>query len=341
MKLRITALLLIVAATLPLCATDLGASHVLIPIAGRTAGAYGSQWRTDLAVTNLEARPVSIVVTFQASATDRSFTSTTLPANGTLLLEDVVRTTFMRDSGTGMLRVSSAMQGARFVARAYVYNRGNVQGEYGQNVPGVPLDALTREHVLGGVSGSNGRRTNIGIANPWLVPATLILTLHGGEGEVLGTQYRTVHASEVLQINDVFAAFGAAPAAEASVRLQSNVTVYAYASVVRADSGDAVFVPGSGIGVRMSSSVAPRCAEPASLNLVPAGEQAAEGWIVLLRPETSLDYIRTVMPARYGYTIANLYEAMAAFSAELTAEQIAGLRCEGTVLMIEQNAIVP
>lgn len=346
MTLRLLALILLFAFGSPLCAMDMGGSNMLIPIAGRTAGAYGSEWRTDLVITNLQAQPAPVVLTFYASASDRSFLSTTLPGGGTLVLEDVVRTTFLRDSGLGMLRVSSAQQSARFVARAYIYNRGqrlgeSVQGEYGQGVPAVPLDALTREHVLSGVTAMNGRRTNIGVANPWLVPATLILTMHGRNGELLGTLYRTVPSSEVLQLNDAFAAFGVAPVAEASVRVRANVGVYAYASIVRADSGDAVFVPGSGINVRTSSDVAPQCAEPASLNLARAGIEPAEGWIVILQDDTPPDYITNVLPARYGFTPSTVFEAMPGFAAELTPQQIAALRCDSTVLMVEQNVVVP
>jgi len=337
----VLALLFLFAIATSLCATDMGASNVLIPIAGRTAGAYGSEWRTDLVITNLEPQPAPVILTFYASASDRSFLSTTLPGSGTLVLDDVVRTTFLRDSGLGMLRVSSAQVGARFVARAYIYNRGNAQGEYGQGVTAVPLDALTADHVLSGITASNGRRTNIGVTNPWLVPATLILTLHGRDGQLLGTLYRTVPASEVLQLNDAFVAFGVAPVAEASIRVQASVGVYAYASIVRADTGDAVFVPGSGISVRTSSTVAPQCAEPASLNVARPGVEPDEGWIVLLQPDTPADYIANVLPARYGYTPTMVYDAIPGFAAELTPQQIASLRCESTVLMVEQNVVVP
>ncbi|HEX8411006.1 MAG TPA: hypothetical protein VF883_19230 [Thermoanaerobaculia bacterium] len=341
MTLRLLALIFFFAFSNPLCAMDMGGSNMLIPIAGRAAGAYGSEWRTDLVITNLEPRPAPVILTFYANAADRSFVSTTLPGSGTLVLEDVLRSAFLRDSGMGMLRVSSAQQSARFVARAYIYNRGNGQGEYGQGVTAVPLDALTGDHVLSGVTAMNGRRTNIGVANPWLVPATLTLTLLGRDGEVLATLYRTVPSSEVLQLNDAFAAFGVAPVVEASVRVQANVAVYAYAAIVRADSGDAVFVPGSGVSVQTSSTVAPQCAEPASLNLAGPGAQPGQSWIVLLQPDTPADYIANVLPARYGYEPKSVYEAISSFVAELTPHQIAALRCDSTVLMVEQNAEVP
>lgn len=341
MTLRVLALLLaFFLATVPLCAADMGGANVLIPIAGRTAGAYGSEWRTDLVITNLEPQAAPIHITFHASATDRSFTSVTLPGNGTLVLDDVVRTTFLRDSGLGMLRVNSAQAGARFVARAYIYN-SSANGEFGQGVTAVPLDALTSEHVLSGVTSSNGRRTNVGVANPWLVPATLILTLQGRDGQELGKLYRTVPASEVLQLNDVFAAFNVAPEAEASVRVTANAGIYAYASVVRADTGDAVFVPGSGVAVSPSAAITPQCSEPASLNVARPGTEPAEGWIVILQPDTPADYIANVLPARYGYTLTSLYETLPGFAAELTPQQIASLRCESSVLMVEQNVVVP
>ena len=339
MNLRVLALLLIAIFAPPLCAADMGGANVLIPIAGRTAGAYGSQWRTDLVIANLQPQATSIHITFYASATDRTFTSMTLPGNGTLVLEDVVRTTFDRDSGMGMLRVNSAQSGASFVARAYIYNT-SASGEFGQGVGAVPLDALTREHVLSGVTAENGRRTNIGIANPWLVPATVILALHGRNGEELGRVYRTVPASEVLQLNDVFNLFNVPPSAEASVRVIANVGVYAYASVVRGDTGDAIFVPGSGVNLSTNSIITPQCSEPASLTVARPGTEA-KGWIVLLQDETPSSYVTNVLAPRYGFTPDMVYEAVPGFAAELTAQQIASLRCESSVLLLEQNAMVP
>lgn len=320
---------------------DLAGPNVLVPIAGRTTGAVGSRWQTDLVITNLEPQAVPLVLTFYGPDDQRVFTTLSLAGRGTVVLDDVLAKTFQLPAGLGMIRVSSAREGARVTARAYVLNRGGAGGEYGQGVPAMPVDALTNDHVLSGITASGGRRTNVGIANPWTVPASVTLNLYGAAGESRGQLFRIVPALEVLQINDVFAAFGVPPAEEASVRVTAQVGVYAYASVVRNDTGDAVFVPGTGVGVRTSSEVPPRCAEPASLSTAKPGQQPAEGWIVLMKPETSIDFIANVLPALHGYTLTSLYDMLPGFAAELTPRQIAALRCEASVLFIEQNLVVP
>ena len=338
---RFLLLSLLLGVALAAQAADLGGSNVLVPIAGRTTGSFGSQWQTDLVVTNLEPAAVPLVLTYYGPGDEQSFTTMSLEGRGTLVLDDVLWQTFRVSSGLGMIRVSSAMTEARFTARAYVVNRGHGAGEYGQGVPAIPVDALTREHVLSGVTATGGRRTNIGIANPWGVPATVTLTLHGAAGETLGRLHRLVPAFEVLQINDVFGAFGAAPLPQGSVRVTSQVSVYAYASIVRNDTGDAVFVPGTGVGVSLVSTVAPRCADPAPLGVARPGQQPAEGWIVVMKEGTGIGYIRDVLPARHGYTLTTVYETLPGFAAELTQQQIAALRCDGTVEFIEQNVVVP
>lgn len=341
MKSRVFLLLVVAAAvTLSARATDLAGSNVLIPIAGRTAGAFGSQWQTDLVVTNLESEPLPLVLTYYGENGERTFTTSTLWGNGTIVLEDVLDRAFRVSQGTGMIRVSTARENARFTARATIANRGE-SGEYGQGIPGVPVDALATEHALSGITATSASRTNLGVANPWQVPASVTLTLHGPAGQQLGRIHKIVPALEVLQINDAFAAFGAEPVAEASVRVSSQVGVYAYASIIRNDSGDAIFVPGTGLGAQPEADVAPRCAEPASLTRARKGQQASEGWIVILKPETDVNYMLNVLPQRFGYELMGVYDQLPGFAAELTGAQLAGLRCEGSVLFIEQNVVAP
>lgn len=338
MRSRVLLLLVAAFAALSVHAADLAGSNVLVPIAGRTNGAFGSQWQTDLVVTNLDAGTVPLELTYYGAGGERMSTTATLWGNGTMSLEDVLFRAFRVSEGTGMIRVSSSREGARLTARAYVVNRGDT-AEYGQGVPGVPVDALATEHVLSGIVATQARRTNLGVSNPWLVPASVTLTLYGPAGQELGVLHRIVPALEVLQVNDAFAAFGAEPAAEASVRVTSQVGVYAYASIVRSDSGDAIFVPGTGLGAQPVADVAPRCAEPASLAAAQKGQHATSEWIVIMQPDTSADTIMNVLPEKYHYPVVDVYHELPGFAAELTPQQIAAMRCESGVLFLQQNVV--
>jgi len=337
MKLRTLLLLLAVALTGSVHAADLAGANLLIPIAGRTGGAFGSQWQTDLVITNLDKDPVPVALTFYGAGGERVSMTTTLWGYGTMTLDDVLFEAFHMPAATGMIRVSSTREGARVTARATVVNRRDT-GEFGQGVQGVPVDGLATEHVLSGIASSDARRTNLGIANPWALPASVTLTLHDTAGQELGTLHRLVPAFEVLQINDAFAAFGAAPSSEASVRVTSQVGVYAYASIVRNDSGDAVFVPGTGIGGD-AAPVAPRCAEPASLIAAKADPETAGGWIVMMQSDASFDDIMNGLPAKHGYALMNVYDELPGFAADLTPQQVAALRCEASVLFLQRNLV--
>lgn len=276
--------LLLLAVLLLVPATAHAGANLIVPVSGRQAG---------LVVTNLEPREVPLVLTYYGHDGNRAFATASLAGRGTLAIGDV-------PAGAAMIRVSSAMDGARVTAA------------YGA-LPAIPVDALPTEHVFA----TGGRRTVVGVANPWPVPATITLTLHGAGGQELGRLHRLVPAMDVLQLDEV---------AAASVAVTSQVGVYAYAA------DDAVFVPGTGVAVS-SPAITPPCAEPASLGFA---KQPAGGWIVVMKPETAVEYIQTVLPARHGYTVMSLYESLPGFAAELTPQQLAALRCDGAVELIEQ-----
>jgi hypothetical protein len=335
--LTITLVLSALATAAPVAAHDLGGNNLIIPIVGRTPGGFGTQWRTDLVVTNLEAEPLVIYVTLHHGT--YTFTALNLPAYGTLQIDDVVGY-LGRDNTSGILRVSSGGAHRRFIARAYVYNRGNPAGEFGQGVPAVPIDSLTQEHVLSGIVGLGGRRTNVGVANPWPTEADVILTMHGADGELIGQAAHTVAPLAVLQINDVFAAMGVVPEPSPSLRIHSSVSVYPYASIVRNDTGDAVFVSGSGIHLA-DTGPATACSEPAPIVRPYRDEPEAEESIVVLQPGTSRTYVTNTIAYRHSLTIGEYFDDVPAFRALLTQTQISTLRCESVVALIRRDGVLP
>jgi hypothetical protein len=335
--LTIAFLLSVLSTAAPVAAHDLGGNNLIIPIAGSAPGAFGTQWRTDLVVTNLEAEPLVIYVALHDGT--YTFTALNLHAFGTLQIDDVIGY-LGRSNTSGILRVSSGGAHRRFIARAYIYNRGNPAGEFGQGVPAVPIDSLTQEHVMGGIVGLGGRRTNVGVANPWPTPADVILTMHGADGELLGQVAHTVAPFRVLQINDIFSAFSVIPEPSPSIRVHSSVSVYPYASIVRNDTGDAVFVPGSGVRLA-DTGPATACGEPAPIVRPYRDEPEAEESIVILQPGTSRTYVTNTIAHRHGLTIEEYFDDVPAFRAVLTPAQLATLRCESVVAQIRRDGALP
>lgn len=321
-----------------------GSQEVLIPVVARTPGAYASEWRTDLYLTNPDYRgnSIPVAIIFAPNEGAVQVAGADLLPRQTVILRDVLRDTFHMERGSGLIRVQSLNPSAGVIARARIYNIGGAHGEFDQSVPGYPTDSLRRKHLLTGLSGVAGNRTNVGISNPWSVPANFSISLFDASGDFRGSFSTSVPAHGVRQFNDIFTEMGKEPFDGATVEVDAAFGVYVYASVVRSDSGDATFVPGSGIAFGNELLLPTGCANPAPVNLTPPGAQEASGWIVVFRndvedPETLAQQIA----AQYRFTITSIYkDAFKGFSADFSDETLAEIRCLYSVAWISQNSVV-
>jgi len=78
------------------------------------------------------------------------------------------------------------------------------------------------------------------------VAATATVTLHAGDGTVLGTTSRGVGPHEPVQINDIFSAVGAPHTKNLAgwAEIVSDRPIYSYATVIDNQSADSIFIPG-------------------------------------------------------------------------------------------------
>lgn len=222
------------------------AGEIFIPATYRGEGAAGSLWRTEIVVSNISKypviEPVQATVTLHIPGVLPMSIPMLLSPDEVIAVPDALFNWFGVISGGGLVRISWDEPQARIIGRARIYNVSS-GGEYGQGVPSFRLHELESTVYLPGVSGVNGNRTNIGITNPHpddlLVWVELIDTAGNGRGmfsvEVKARSYR--------QINDIFQHFQSGPMSASMVRVSSSTaTIYAYASIVRDDTGDATFV---------------------------------------------------------------------------------------------------
>lgn len=323
-------------------AADFRGNDLLIPVAGRTAGANGSIWRTDLTVTNLSSTgPAMVIITFSGDG-EQIFNSRALEPRQTVVLDDVVLNEFGRSEGIGNIRITSATPGALLAANARIYNAGSPAGQFGQGVQALPVDGLMREHDITGLTGVGGNRSNVGVSNPWDVPNGVYLALYDAEGAFRGSINTRVEPRQVVQINDVFAHFSVEPVAGALVHINSEFPVYTYGSVVRNDSGDARFTPGTGFARGHDVLLPTACSYAAPVTVVPPDRTAAPGWIVKLDDDETDPVGRIAfLAARYGFMPTNVFDALKMFSAPLTPAQIAALRCDPAIDYIQQNQVIP
>jgi len=238
---RIASLLL----TLTL-ATAAAAGEVFIPATFRGPGAAGSVWRTEITVSNISQHtflPVQTTITLHQEGGHTQSVSMPLAQMEVISIPDALHSWFEVEQGGGLVTVSWDDPNARITANARVYNTGNAVGEFGQGVPSVRPETLLSDAFLPGLSGVGGNRTNVIVSNPHSRDIIVWITLHDTSGRVRGSYAIGVPARSYKQINDVFAAFNVAPFPAAMVRVTGfDSTVYAGASVVRNDTGDATYI---------------------------------------------------------------------------------------------------
>jgi hypothetical protein len=132
-----------------------------------------------------------------------------------------------------------------------IYNVGSALGEFGQDVPGIPVEQLVQRSIVAGLTSADGNRTNIGISNPHASVVPVSVSWYDGDGEFHGAvQTIDIPARGVLQINDIFDWTGQPRDVPLSVVIRSSeptAPLYLWGSIVRNDSGDATFVAGRNV----------------------------------------------------------------------------------------------
>lgn len=238
---RIAAFLL----TLTLAFSAFG-GEIFIPATFRGNGANGSVWRTEISVTNISREtplPVQTTITLHRAGAEPLSIAMPLSQYEVISVPDALFGWFGLEEASGIVRVTWDDASARISANARIYNIGGAGGEYGQGVPAVRPDRLESEVFLPGLSGIDGNRTNVGVSNPHDQPVMFWVELFDTAGLSRGAFATSVPPRSYRQFNDIFSHFQAGPLHAAMVRISGvNNTLYAYASIVRDDTGDATFV---------------------------------------------------------------------------------------------------
>lgn len=326
--------LVLVLFCLPVFANPFVGRDLVIPVVGRTAGAFGSEWRTDVVVTNLDDTATTLSLIFSSADLFDSFTIEMQPGQ-TIVFEDIVKTSFGVDQALGWLRVSTYRIGAKLTAYARIHNTNATRGESSQIAPAIPVTMSGREVILSGLSGLDAHRTNIGFGSTDN-PLDVTITLRAPDGSQLAQRTAAVGENGVNQINDIFAWFAVAPLEGASVHLTSTTPFFAYASIVRNDTGDGYLLTGAARDHAVNDIVTPACSDPARLSLA---VNPAPGYTVLLEDGTNVPARVEVLEAQYGFEAESVFSVIPGFSVRsLSAETIAALRCESDVRVVEQNA---
>jgi hypothetical protein len=237
--------------------------EVFVPVAGSTPGLLGNRWKTDLNIFSSATNGnglsalVQFIPTGGSPVSALSASTLSLPTRGTASTRDITNAMFQGINGIGAIRIISS--GSIFAnARVYDDQTANGKGTLGQSVPGLTRSQALRRGVLvgltnirGGVSGANAigaqnARANIGFFNPNDSETTVAIELRDSNGSVIGTRLLTLGPLMHTQLplagaNGLFTG-NDSDFTGASVTFLSGAPLFAYASIVDNDSGDASYV---------------------------------------------------------------------------------------------------
>ncbi len=208
----------------------------------RVPGPFGTEWRSELELANPCAEPASLGIELLLAGRDDTpppQARLELDARGRLRVEDVLGDLFARD-GVGALRVVGEGGCATASIRIHDPRGGLPPGPAVASFAAPFALGPDRELVLPGLAsapGGPGRtRTSLGLLNLSPTPIDLEVTLLDARGGVLGGKRLRLGRQDLRQLNDLFAASGAPPAAAASATIRSpsfGARVLAYAVVAR------------------------------------------------------------------------------------------------------------
>jgi len=226
------------------------AAYLLVPVVANNQGQAGTEWRTDLRVLNYGSFSVHVdaELRFQgAFGVPPVIKTFALQPGEAITIDDVVGTLFGFENVAGSLRLVPREGPAALAATSRTANHGPV-GTYGQYVRSLAAGrGLDERGVLIHLDKGESTRSNLGIVETDGMSVSLEIRLFDHLGKTLGWP-KTVALGpwESTQVNDIFNALGADDHRNAGAeitKVSGSGGFFAYASVIDANSGDAIFVP--------------------------------------------------------------------------------------------------
>jgi hypothetical protein len=221
----------------------------LIPAVASTPGAGGTDWRSEIVVANPTASPVTATMSFVAEGAAwpgiQLGSARTVPANGTLYLEDPV-VAYRPTAGIMVVTVTS--DEATVMSRTY--NLAPSGATFGQGIPPVALETATApdEVMIPFMHSAPARfRTNVGLIQASSGSFQVRVTVYDSSGSPLGARTYTV-SSGYFQANNIMSELGLSnqivEGGWIRVELLSGAPAYwtAWGSVVDANTGDGTYV---------------------------------------------------------------------------------------------------
>lgn len=247
------------AASLLIGGSALAASpDLVIPAAAATEGAGGTKWITDVIMHNAGIVETPVTLRFQTSTGSQGQADALLPPRSTIVLRDIVRTIFGLQNVTGALQIDTDdFLAQKLAVTSRTYNIGSVggRGEYGQDIPALPVSGSLAQGDTGVITGPvdiGTTRFNFGLSAS--EDTTILWRLLRNTGVVAGEVERSYSAGTHTQHNNgVSALFSATPQhGDVIHAVIQEGRAYFYGSVINNITGDPSYVP----AIRVRENVA-------------------------------------------------------------------------------------
>lgn len=221
-----------------------------IPVVGRTAGASGTYWRSDVTMFNPGAESMTVTLRLLESGRDNSGvmgSTLSLPAGKTIVLADVVEW-LGRTSGSGALQLSFEGSPVNPIVTSRTYTTGETGGTYGQAIDPALRGQFGSDRYVAGLKSDASYRSNLGFVNRAIAPIGVHVTLLGADGRQVNTAFLELPARSQSQmpIASLFSQTDILTLGNFIIRARTIApsSLFTYGSVVDNSTGDPVFIAG-------------------------------------------------------------------------------------------------
>jgi hypothetical protein len=193
---------------------------LIIPIAGSSAGALGTFFRTDVAATNIGSGTGNIQLTYRPSGGAAIVKTVNLAPNRSYVVADIVKNLFLVSGDSlGYIVVDPLGRSITVTSRTYTTVAGST-ATFGTAVPAIPLTEAIgpgQKKVIAGLQDSSAAtlsaatpatyRTNVDIVETTGAPATVRVTLLFADGRSLAgtvaSKNYDVQPNQLFRINRI------------------------------------------------------------------------------------------------------------------------------------------
>jgi len=224
-----------------------GGSDVVIPAIGRSGGANGTFWRSDVTLYNPTGTTQSYALRYLAANSDNSnplTRSISLGAGHTVVLADILQNTFGLSGGTGSLSIAFG-GGTAPIVTSRTYTSVATGGTFGQSID--PVETFGTDAWVPGLRSDFAFRSNVGFVNSSSTTIGATLQLIASNGQTLATGFVSLAPHSMTQgsVANFFPGIDLGSLGSFTLQAHSdNGSLFAYGSIVDNASGDPVFYAG-------------------------------------------------------------------------------------------------